>query len=326
MKQIGRFTELANNPTMRATVDPNGSTVDKIFAEAIMASMPTLVTEKYGLAMIKDAPEQKDTISFPIYKNFDLTWNNISGTGSDTGSAITLTAGGSATYKEITPVLYSAGIFVSDVVDLTVNKADFDQYAQMAGVQVQKKIDTTVISALDGMDTDANSNRYAAGGFTVNGSIASASTLTPSDLSEAKRLLATGSDIYVPDVALMHPNQYTQLSLHQDFSLTSSTGTARKATFTNGEITGYDGMAIVVTELVDSHTTGGGSNLEWVVVGHPVMVFKKGMSVALGTKKAGFKVATVDDRIRHGKFKVFDVMLASSVLLPESIVLLRCAD
>lgn len=323
MAYIGKFAEKANNPTMRSTVDPNGSTVDKIFADAVMASIPTMVMEQYGLALVKDIPEQHDTVSFPIYTNFDLTWNNLSESGSaNNGSVITMTAGNAVTYKETTPVLYSAGIFIADMVDISTNKSDFDHYSEIAGVQVARKKDTEFITVIAAEDQLTNVSRYAAGGFTANGSLSTGSTLTPSDLTSVKTLLSTGSDIYVPDVALMHRNQYQSLVLHQDFSVNANTAVSRKATWKDGELVRYDGLDIVVTELVTA-----GSGLEWEgVSGHPIFVFRKGKSVGFAEKKAAFKVNTVDDRIRHGKFKIFDVMLSSKVLIPASIVILRAAD
>jgi len=328
MKQIGRFAEKANNPTMRDSVDPNGSTVDTIFADAILASMPSIVMEKHNLALMKDAAGKADSVTFPVFTNFDLTWNNLTESGSaNNGSVISLTAGGTPTFMKATPVLYSAGIFVADVVDLTVNKADFETYSKLAAQQVARKTEQVFFAEMNTMDLDSAAGSYAAGGFTANGSISAASTITPTDLSEAKRSLTTGSDIYVPDVIVMHPNQYSHLMLHQDFSLTNATGAHRKGTWADGNLVKYDGMDIVVSEQVTGKIeTQSDTGSAWPVAGHPVYVFKKGLSAGFATKKEAFKVSTVDDRIRHGKFKVFDIMIASQVLVPASIVVLRCAD
>ena len=54
------------------------------------------------------------------WKNFDLTWTNISGTGSDTGSEVAATEAPDTTWRKITPVMYSARIFIHDKVGTTI--------------------------------------------------------------------------------------------------------------------------------------------------------------------------------------------------------------
>ena len=319
MREVGKFI----TTTKRADVDAGGSTADSIYADAVLANMPTLVVKQNNLLLTKDVPGQVDSAIFPIFTNMDLTWTNISGTGSDLGSENTSTAGDAGTFQKITPVQSTANIFVTDMVDLTVNKADFELYSKIGGVSVQKKIDQDAIE--DGImaaETATGSNVYACGGFSAEGSIDAGSTLTPADLSDARRLLSTGSNIYPPNVILMHPNQYNQLVMHQDFSPNANTAASRKAKFdANGNLSGYDGMDVVVTELVNA-----GSSDPFDVAGHPVAVFTKGMSGALATKNAGFNVVSQDDRLRHGKYKIFDVMFKAGLLIPASIVILRAAD
>lgn len=319
MREVGKFI----TTTKRADVDAQGSTADSIYADAVLSNMPTLVVKEKGLLMTKDVPGQVDSVVFPIFTNMDLTWTNISGTGSDLGSEVTATQGTAATFKKVTPVMYTSAIFVTDAVDLTVNKADFELYSRIGGVAVQKKIDQDSIT--DGIlaaETLSGSNVYAAGGFTANGSINAGSTICPADLSNAKRLLSTGSNIYPPNVVLMHPNQYNQLVMHQDFSPNANSAAIRKAGFDNtGKLVSYDGMEIVVSELVNAGSTG-----PFAVAGHPVAVFTKGMSGAMATKNAAFKVTTDDRRLNHGKYKIFDIMFKADVLIPQSIVIIRAAD
>ena len=327
MREIGKFI----TTTKAADIDPQGSTADFIFAEAIQASMPTLVVDKYNMVMKKEVPGQVDAAVFPILKNYTLSWTDISGTGSDLGSELTLSAGGAMEFIKLTPVLYTAGIFVTDAVDLKVNKASFDQYATLAATQVAKKIDSDVLQK-GFLDVEGVASTYTAGGkWTANGSINSASTLTPYDLLQGYNRLATGgTELYPPDAVLMHPNQYTALISHQDFSPTSTKGYYRKAVFDrDGNLTTFAGLEIIKTELVN---TGSGSGTKaayaacWTAAGLGVVLFNKGVSVALATKSAGFKVNTVDDRLRHGTYKVFDLMFDTKYILADSMLFLRAAN
>jgi len=320
VREIGKFT-LA--PTHRADVDAAGSTVDSIYADAIIANMPTTVVKEKGLLLTKDVTGQADAVTFPVFDNFNLTWTDISGTGSDMGSEVSTTTGVTGKFKKITPVQSTAALFITDNVDLLTNKADFELYSRLGGTAVSRKLDQDAIS--DGImdaETASGSNVYACGGFSAEGSINAGSTLTPSDISEGKRLLGTGSNVYHPDAVLMHPNQYNQLSMHQDLSVNANTAASKKAQYdAQGNLIGYDGMEIVVTELVDS-----GSSDPFDVSGHPVAIMTKGLSGALATKNSGFRVTTQDDRLRHGKYKIFDIMFKADILVPESIVILRAAD
>lgn len=333
MREVGKFI----TTTRQNIVDPQGSTADFIFAEAVQATMPTLVVDKYNMVMKKDVPGQVDTAVFPVFKNYTLTWADVSSSGADLGSDLTLSAGGAMEFTKLTPILYTAGIFVTDAVDLKVNQASFDQYATLAGIQVSKKIDSDVIKSgfldVEGNHTaGAGASTFAAGGiWTSNGSINAASTLTPKDLLDGWNKLATGgAELYPPDAVLMHPNQYVDLISHQDFSPTSTKGYYRKAVFDReGNLTRFAGMEIITTELVDVASGSGnvaGTNAAWTVAGHGVVIFKKGVSVALATKNAGFKVSTVDDRLKHGQYKVFDLMFATKYILRDSMLFIRAAD
>jgi len=327
MREIGKFI----TTTKAADIDPQGSTADLIFAEAVQASMPTLVVDKYNMVMKKDVPGQVDTAVFPVFKNYSLTWTDISGTGSDLGSELTLSQGSAMEFTKLTPVLYTAGIFVTDAVDLKVNQASFDQYASLAATQVAKKIDVDVIK--NGfLDVEGVASTYNAGGkWQVNGSIIAASTLTPQDLINGFDQLATGgAELYPPDAVLLHPNQYTDLVSHQDFSPTSTKGYYRKAVFDkDGNLTRFAGMEIIKTELVN---VGSGSGTKaaydkaWPVSGFGVVLFKKGVSVALATKNAGFKVSTEDSRRMHGQYKIFDLMFATKYILADSMLFIRAAN
>ena len=215
------MADITGTPTNRAVADTAGSTVDTIFADAVLASMPTLVVEEKGLLMMQEVPAQHDSVTFPVLANFDLTWTSLSGTGSDLGSEVSVTSGPATTFRKFTPECMSAGIFIHDMIDLTVNKHSFDTYSNLAAVNVSKKIDQDGINygIMSVVSTVGSRAVRVAGGY-ATGSITSGSTLGPDDLSDAKTTMSTGSDIYVPDTALMHPNQYNQLII---YSTTEST-------------------------------------------------------------------------------------------------------
>lgn len=321
------MADIAGTPSNRATIDAGGSTIDTIFAEAVMASMPTLVVEEKGLLMMQEVPDQHDSVTFPVLSNFDLSWTNLSGTGSDLGSEVAVTAAPATTFRKMTPVYQSAAIFIPDSVDLLVNKHNFDLYSTLAATNVSKKLDQDGINygIFNVVETAGSRAVKTAGGYGT-GSIASGSTLGPDDLSDSKNGMSTGSNIYVPDTALMHPNQYNQLM--QSTALQNQLyRVSDKATFKDGEMASYDGLEIVVTELVNAG--GWNSTTEagyYAVAGHPIAIFNKKIAGCMAKKTAGFRVSTKDDRLKHGKYKIFDIMFAADVLVPEAIQILRAAD
>ena len=319
MREVGKFI----NTTKRTDADPTGSTIDSIYADAVLAAAPSNVIDEFGLLAMKDVGGQVDNAVFPIFDNFDLTWTNLSGTGSDLGSEVSPTTGVTGKWKKITPVMETASLFITDVLGFTVNKASFEEYAILGGQSVARRKEQEGINeGLIAAETQAGSNVYAAGGFTALGSVDSGSTLTPSDLSEARTLLSTGSNLYRPDAVLMHPNQYNSVTLDSEMSPQATTGAARKASFgENGKLTHYDGMQVIESEQIPARSTG-----FYVAAGHPVIVFSKKTSGAMATKNDAFKVVTHVDPLRHGQYKIFDVMQKAEVLIPESIVIINAAD
>ena len=322
------MADISGTPTSRSVIDSAGSTVDTIFADAIMASLPTLVIDQYNLLMVKEVPDQHDSVTFPVLQNFDLTWTNLSGTGSDLGSEVEVTAAPATTFRKITPLVQSAAIFIHDMVDIQTNKHDFNLYANLAAVNVSKKIDQDGIN--DGIfnvvQTAGSREIRVAGGY-ATGSILTGSTLGPDDLSDCKATMSTGSNIYMPDTVLMHPTQYNQLVQSSDFQ-SQLYRVSGKATFKEGELTKYDGLTIVVTELVNNGATGFGTTEGgyYAVAGHPVAVYSKRVAGCLAKKSSAFRVSTVDSRLKHGKYKIFDIAFTADVLVPEAISILRAAD
>lgn len=322
MKEITHFDgPIAANVSNLGSLDPTGSSIDKVFAEAIMANKPTSILEEAGIITVKVAEPEKDIVSFPIIRNTQLTWSKIGRGTNDTGSDLGASKLNAVEYKEVTPTGKTANIFIPDNVSL-LNKVDFATYSLIGATDAQRQKEEEGIGSL--MTEASVGTVKVAGGYTAStGSISAGSTLDPLDLVYAKRDLSTGSDINKPDFVLMHPNQYAQLNTHADFAPGATTNGAmmRKAKFDeNGDIVRFDGMDIYVSELVPAQSGG-----YYAVAGHPVIVGKKGICLGRG-EHHGIKVSTEDSRRRHGQWKIFDMSYDYTVLVKESLVLLRAAD
>ncbi|KKL14491.1 hypothetical protein LCGC14_2515130, partial [marine sediment metagenome] len=66
MKDITQFADVVGNPSTLGSLDPYGSTVDLIFAEAVVANEPTTILEEAGIIRVKTVPAEVDKLSFPI--------------------------------------------------------------------------------------------------------------------------------------------------------------------------------------------------------------------------------------------------------------------
>jgi hypothetical protein len=333
MKDITRFASLAGNPSgLNSALDSPGSSQDMIFAEAIIANEPTSILEEAGIISVRKAPAETDEVRFPLVRNTQLTWYEIDdrSTSAYVGSDIQASAMNQVVYKVVRPTVKSAVIFLPDTVSL-LNKTDFDMFAKLGAVDAKRKKEE---DACDLLGSESGFTQvYSAGGFVSSGSVGTGSTLDPRDLTKSKRLLATGSDINVPDFVFMHPNQYETLNTHEDFApgATSPGAILRKARFDDdGNVVRFDGMDIYVSELlplIGSTTLTGieQTNDAWKAVGHPVIVGSKGRAVGRG-EHFGMRVSTEDSRRFHGQWKIFDTSYANTILMEESLVYLRAAD
>lgn len=327
MKELSKFANVAGTISdLPNQLDPNGSSQDVIFAEAIVAMEPTSILEEAGIIAVQQTPDPHDELAFPIVRNTQLTWYTIDGrTGSNSGSELDTTGMNAVEYKKVRPTTKTASIFLPDEVSL-LNKVSFDLYTEMCARDAKRKKESDALTTLT---TEANllaANLYAAGGFTANGSVDSGSTLDPSDLLSAQRLLGTGSDPVRADFVLMHNNQYEQFNKHADYApgATSPGAMMRRTQFDSfGNIINFAGMDVFVTELMPSVT--GSATTAYESTGHPVIVGKKGIAIGRG-EKIGMRVSTQDDRLKHGTYKVIDMSYDHTVLVQESIVLLRTAD
>lgn len=327
MKEITKFANVAGTPSGLANqLDTVGSSLDVIFADAIVAYEPTTVLEEAGIIVVKAVPTENDKISFPIVRNTQLTWTTIDGRASanSLGSEFNTTGLRSVEYKEVRPTVKTASVFLPDEVSL-LNKVDFSLYSQLIATDAKRKKE---VDALTLLATEAQHvNIFAAGGVnTTNGSVAAGSTLKPEDFLFARTTLRTGSDPVDPDFVLMHINQFEQVTSAASLApgATSPGAMMRKARFdSNGDLVGFGGMDLYWTELIPAVT--GSVTTAYPVSGHPVIVGKKGWAIGRGEKK-GVTVYSQDDRIRHGTYKVVDMSYDHTILVKESMVLLRAAD
>lgn len=326
MKEITKFANVAGTPSgLSNQLDSVGSSLDVIFADAIVAFEPTTVLEEAGIIVVKQVADPTDKLSFPIVRNTKLSWTTIDGRSGTNGlgSEFNTTGLRSVEYKEVRPTVKTASIFLPDEVSL-LNKVDFSLYSQLIGTDAKRQKESDALSLLA---TEAQHvNIYSASGMTSNGSVTTGSLLAPADLLTARSKLRLGSDPVDPNYVLCHTNQYEQLTKHASFAPGATTPGAmmRKAQFDqNGDLIRFAGMDIYWTELLGSVT--GSATTSYVQTGHPAIVGKKGWSIGRGEKK-GITVYTQDDRIRHGTYKVIDMSYDHTILVKESMVLIRCSD
>ncbi len=348
MKDITQFADVAGNPSTLGSLDPQGSTVDLIFAEAVVANEPTTILEEAGIIRVKTVPEVVDTLSFPIVLNTQLTWKTISrgasggtpdDTGSDFGKDFNSSSLNAVTYKPVTPVIKTANIFLPDNVSL-MNQTDFNLFTQVAATDAKRKKEEDSLNTLMGSSgaspagpltiqgTSAEYNLKIAGGFSTPGSLSTGSTIAPLDLIRAKRDLSTGSDPFYPDFILTHPNQYAQLNTHPDFApgATSNGAMMRKAKFDeNGDIVRFDGMDIYVSEMIPTLTGSDTNAIATDVTAKCVLVGVKGLAIGRGEKE-GIKVSTEDSRRRHGQWKIFDMWYDQIILVKDSMLGILASD
>lgn len=326
MRELTKFANVAGTPSGLANaLDTVGSSQDKIFAEAIIAYEPTTVLESAGIITVKSVADPVDTISFPVWRNTRLTWTTIDGrsTTNSLGSEFNTQALNRVEYREVRPTVKTASIFLPDSVSL-LNGVDFDMYSRGLAAEAKRQKESDALTTLT---TEASlTNLYNANNFVANGSVTTGSTLGPSDLLAAQTLLMTGSDPVSPDFVLVHNKQYEQLNKHPAFAPGATTPGAmmRKAQFDQfGNIMNFAGMDIIFTELMPAVT--GSATTAYLTSGHPVIVVKKGWAVGRGEKQ-GITINTVDDRVRHGQYKVVDMAYDNTVLVKESLVLIRASD
>ena len=335
MKDISLFGDPATGGTPTGSLDVGGSTVDRYFAEAIVASMPTSVLEEAGIIRVVTIPTESEKVSVPIVRNTELTWNEIkrnqSGTsGTDLGSEYDASKLNEVHYKEAFVSTKSASIFLPDTVSL-LNKTNFNLYAEVAARDAKRKLEEDGIGSLMTYTSYIQGQTaFTAGGY-LTGSVGTGSTLDPFDLIKCARNMASGSPTGAnptsPDFVLLHPIQYAQLNTHSDFApgVTSPGAMMRKAKFDeDGNLVRFNGLDLYVSEHIPA--IGSGTRVEQVIAGHDVLVGKKGLTIARG-QHSGIVVTTQDDRRRHGQWKIMDLDYGyTNILVPEANYLLLASD
>lgn len=331
--KVTRFANVVGTPSGLANqLDVVASSQDVWFAEAIVANEPTSILEEAGIIVTQNVPDGVDIARFPIVRNTQFTWYEIDGrnTTNSLGSELGVTGLNRVEYRQVRPTIKTASIFLPDEVSL-LNKVSFDLYAKVGATEAKRKKEADALGSLTSESLVGTTRVYDTA-FSALGSVGTGSTLNPTVLLSAKRLMWTGSDREVPNFVLMHPIQYQQLNTHFDFAPAAVLNGAmmRKAQYNDdGDIMRFDGMDVYVSELlpqVGSTSLGAAiTNDAYKVVGHPVVVGVKGKCLARGQHK-NIVVSTQDSRLHHGQWKIFDMSYAHDVLVQEAILLIRCSD
>lgn len=335
MKDFTKFANVVGTlSTTKDVIDPQGSTQDWLLAEAIHANEPTSVLVKEGIVLVQKLPMDVDEARFPLMRNAQWTWQTLDpraahGTTNPYGSDISASSVAAVEFRRIIPTTKSANIFLNDAVSL-VNKVSFDMFVQYGAVEAARKKEVDALAKI--MGTAANAATftqiYSAGGMASAGSVIAGSTLTPADLVTAKRILTTGSNIHMADFVLVHPIQFEQLNTHADFApgATARGALMRKAKFNeNGDIVKFNGMDVIVSELVPAGSVSGTTNTAFGTAGHWVLVGTRGKCGARA-EHYGLKIASEDSRRYHGAWKIFDMSYEHDILVDEANVLIRAHD
>ncbi|MDP2692274.1 MAG: hypothetical protein Q8O88_01380 [bacterium] len=329
MKELTQFANVVGVPSDADNQDPQGSTQDWLLAEAIIANEPTSVLVEEGIILVQKLPMDVDEARFPVLRNTNFTWSIIDWRAATTvaGSDVAASAVNVIEYRRVRPQTRTANIFLPDGVSL-VNKVSFDTYVQLVATEAKRQKEYDGLLRVMGSTANAETftQRYAAGGFVSAGSVITGSTLTPLDLIKAKKTLMVGSNVHKPDFVLVHPHQYQQLNTHADFApgAVNRGAMLRKAKFNeDGDIVKFDGMDVVVSELVPAGSVA--ADTAFVNAGHWALVGTRGKCGARA-EHYGLRVSSEDHRRYHGTFKIFDMDYDHDILVDEANLLLRCAD
>lgn len=334
MKTITQFADVIGVPSDNVGVlDPQGSTQDFMFAQAIVANEPSSVLTEERIVTVQQIPAEVDEARFPIARNKQFTWTTLdwrAANNSSTnpfGSDIAANAFATIEFRKVRPVVKTANVFLPDGLSL-VNKVNFDLLVKLFATEAARQKEADAMSKI--MGTSANvetfTQKYSASGMVSGGSVNTGSILTPNDLLKAKTTLMTGSNTHKPDFVLVHPIQYRQLNTHSDFApgATARGAMLRKAKFNeDGDIVKFDGMDVIVSELVPAGSVA--ANTAFVAAGHWALVGTRDKCGARG-EHYGMKIYSEDNRRFHGNFKIVDMSYAHDILVDEANLLIRCTD
>lgn len=318
------LSKFAHSYTTAGSLDSGNSTVDRIFAEAIIIAQPVAPLEEKGVIEVKDAGPNTDKVVFTVIPESSFTWRTVDTRASELVSGGSLQQISAATFTEVTPVTKSATIFIHDNINL-VNPIDFKEIALIAGNQVKQK---KIVDAMTELTTATNyvtaTSVRNGNGFTTWGAVAADDTLTPNDLVSAKNDLKGQTSPVVPDVCICHTVQLNQLENHANFSPGQTTNSNfKKAKFdADGHLVMFDGMEIIEVLEGDyaQHTTGNFT----AQPGHFAVVGKKKLMLGRGENNRKNTVEDFRNPEEHGIRRTLNVNYDYVLKYPAAIRLIAC--
>jgi hypothetical protein len=307
-------------------MDAGSSTLDRIFAEAMIIAQPTVPLEEKGIIEVRDTGENTDKVIFTVMGESTFEWREVDARGAELVTGGSLQAVSAPTFAEAQPTTKSATIFIHDNINL-VNPLDFKAYATIAGNQIKKK---KIVDAMTELTTVGN---YTTGtsvrngnGFTTWGAVAADDTLTPNDLVSAKNDLKGQTTPVEPDVVIVHTKQLNQVENHADFSPGQLTNANfKKAKFdADGHLASFDGMEVleVLEGHYAQHTTGNFT----AQPGHFVIVGRKDLMVGRGENNRKNTVEDFRNPEEHGIRRTLNVNFDYVLKAPNYIRLIACVD
>lgn len=323
MDELSKF---AHNYTTAGSLDSGDSTVDRIFAEAMIIAQPVAPLEEKGVIEVRDVGPNTDKVVFTVIPESAFTWRTVDSRGSESVSAGSLQKISAPTFKEAQPTTKSATIFIHDNINL-VNPVDFKKIAMIAGNQIKQKKITDAITELTTLAnyTVATSVRNG-NGFTTYGAVASDDTLTPNDLTSAKNDLKGQSSPIIPDICLAHTKQKTQLENSANFSPGQTTNANyKKAKFDeNGNLVEFDGMEII--ELMEAEYAQITSGSFTSNNGHYAIIGKRDLMLGRGENNRKNTVEDYRNPEEHGTRRTLNINFDYVIKYPDGVRLIACTD
>lgn len=323
MDELSKF---ADSYTTAGSLDSGDSTVDRIFAEAMIIAQPTAPLEEKGVIEVMDTGANTDKVVFTVIPESTFTWRTVDTRGSELVSGGSLQKIAAPTFAEAQPTTKSATIFIHDNINL-VNPVDFKKIAIIAGNQVkQKKILDGVTELTTLANYTVSTSVKNANGYTTYGAVASDDTLTPNDLVSAKNDLKGQTSPIVPDVCLVHTKQLNQLENNANFSPGQTTNANfKKAKFDeNGHLIEFDGMEII--ELLEAEYAQITSGSFTSNNGHYAIVGKKDLMLGRGENNRKNTVEDFRNPEEHGVRRTLNVNFDYVLKYPDGIRLIAATD
>lgn len=326
MDAMDELSKFAHSYTTAGSLDSGSSTVDRIFAEAMIIAQPVAPLEEKGVIEVRDTGPNTDKVIFTVIPESTFTWRTVDTRASELVTGGSLQTISAPTFTEATPTTKSATIFIHDNINL-VNPVDFKKIAQIAGNQIKQKKIVDAITELSTVTnyTVATSVRNG-NGFTTHGAVASDDTFVPNDLVSAKDDMKGQTTPIVPDVCLVHTKQLTQLENSANFSPGQTTNANyKKAKFnSDGHLDYFDGMEMI--ELLEAEyaqiTTGSFSSQN----GHYAIIGKRDLMLGRGENNRKNSVEDFRNPEERGVRRTLSVNYDYVLKYPDGIRLIACVD